>query len=144
MCLACGKIHYLNPAAVAVCIVQVDGGIVLVRRKNEPGFGLWGLPGGFIDHDEDVEDAARREVLEEIGLRVRLDALVAVISYFQPGKNGLAVFYSATPIGGVLTAGDDAEIAQVFPLDSLPPLAFESHQRAVERFRQIRAQAAAG
>ncbi|MFN8535403.1 MAG: NUDIX hydrolase [Dehalococcoidia bacterium] len=107
-CLNCGRIHYRNQAPVAVCIVEYQGGVVLVQRANEPGLGQWALPGGFVDWDEDVEDAARREVLEETGLVIELDGLVDAQSFFEPGKHGVAIFYRAVVGGGTLQAGDDA------------------------------------
>ncbi|MCS7001971.1 MAG: NUDIX hydrolase [Dehalococcoidia bacterium] len=136
-CPTCGRIRYQNPAPVAVTIIEHPSGVVLIRRNNEPGVGQWALPGGFIDDDEDVEDAAVREAREETGLIVRLTGLVAVLSYQQPGKNGLSVFYRAVPIGGTLVAGDDASAVAVFPVDSSPPLAFATHERALAIYRGL-------
>ena len=52
----------------------------MIRRANEPGLGLWSLPGGYVDRGELVEAAAAREVLEETGLKVNVTALVGVFS----------------------------------------------------------------
>lgn len=141
-CLNCGRIHYRNQAPVAVCIVEYQGGVVLVQRANEPGLGQWALPGGFVDWDEDVEDAARREVLEETGLVIELDGLVDAQSFFEPGKHGVAIFYRAVVGGGTLQAGDDAAAAAVFPAEALPPVAFATHERALARWLTQRQAAA--
>jgi ADP-ribose pyrophosphatase YjhB (NUDIX family) len=133
-CERCGRIQYRNPSVVAACIVEADGSIVLIRRANEPGFGKWALPAGFVDYDEDVEVTAVRETLEETGLEVELLDLVDAVSYVEPGKNGLVVFYRARPISGTLQAGDDASDAKLFPFRQLPDLAFESHVRALDRW----------
>jgi ADP-ribose pyrophosphatase YjhB (NUDIX family) len=132
-CPACGKVFYQNQAPVAVCIVEAEGGIVLIKRANEPGLGEWALPGGYVDYDEDVEDAARRETFEETGLKVRLDGVIAAHSFFEPGKHGVAIFFRATPIGGALLAGDDAAEVAIFPPDALPPIAFDTHRWALAR-----------
>ncbi|MCS6802278.1 MAG: NUDIX hydrolase [Chloroflexota bacterium] len=138
VCTRCGRIHYRNQAPVAVCIVEHAGGVVLVKRANEPGLGRWALPGGFVDWDEDVEDAARREVREETGLEIALLGLVDAQSFFEPNKHGLAVFYRAVARGGTLRPGDDAAEVAVFPPDALPPVAFATHERALRKWREER------
>ena len=79
VCPACGFIVYLNPPIAAGVIAERDDGkIALVLRGENPGKGLWGLPAGFMEIDETVEQAARRECLEETGLVVELDKLWGV------------------------------------------------------------------
>ena len=56
-----------DPKVAAAVVVEADGGIVLGRRAIEPGRGLWCLPGGFVNHDEDPAVAAVRECWEEVG-----------------------------------------------------------------------------
>jgi NAD+ diphosphatase len=70
-CAACGFKYYINPApAVAVILCASDGKIVLTRRKFDPQAGTFDLPGGFVDMMESAEKAVRREVFEELGVRV--------------------------------------------------------------------------
>ena len=72
ICTGCGFRLYFNPAvAVAVFIQREDGRILLIRRAQEPGAGLWAPPGGFIDIGERAESAVHREIFEEVGLRLR-------------------------------------------------------------------------
>ena len=138
VCTRCGRIHYRNQAPVAVCIVEHAGGIVLIKRANEPGLGRWALPGGFVDWEEDIEDAARREVREETGLDIDLLGVIDAQSFFEPNKHGLVVFYRAAATGGALRAGDDAAEVAVFSPDALPSVAFETHARALRKWRQSR------
>jgi len=71
-CDSCSFHYYINPApAVAVIIEASDGRIVVTRRKHEPQAGYLDLPGGFVDMMESAEDAAKREVMEELGVAIK-------------------------------------------------------------------------
>lgn len=61
---------FKNPVPTVDIIIERDGGIILIERKNPPHG--WALPGGFVDYGESLESAARREALEEVGLIVDL------------------------------------------------------------------------
>jgi len=70
-CSACNFKFYINAAtAVAGILEAPDGKIVLTKRKFDPRSGFYGLPGGFVDCMERVEDALRREVFEEVGVSI--------------------------------------------------------------------------
>ena len=56
--------------------VPRDGSVLMIRRGTELGYGLWGLPGGYVDRGEVVERAAAREVWEETGLEVEIGDLL--------------------------------------------------------------------
>jgi NADH pyrophosphatase NudC (nudix superfamily) len=68
ICVACGHIHYHNPAPTAGALVVRNGELLLVRRAIEPYFGYWDIPGGFIESGEGPAETAVREVREETGL----------------------------------------------------------------------------
>ena len=117
------------------------GRLLLVRRGVPPAKGLWSLPAGFVDADEDPRAAAAREALEETGLVVRVGDVVDVWA----GGGGRASFFlafSAEVVGGVLQAGDDAVDAGWFALDDLPELAFASTRAVAERLLPASAPAA--
>lgn len=91
-CPACGHIVYVNPRLVVTTFPVTDAGeIVLLRRGIEPGLGSWAQPGGFLEVDETVHQAAIRETWEEtrllvepgeiIGLYTRLEAAVVTIAF---------------------------------------------------------------
>ena len=71
VCSGCEFRYFFNPvAAVGGLIVNDDGELLLVRRARDPGRGMWGLPGGFVDGGESIAQALAREVYEETRLRV--------------------------------------------------------------------------
>jgi 8-oxo-dGTP diphosphatase len=89
--------------------------LLLIRRRNEPGAGLWSLPGGRIEPGETDQQAVVREMTEETGLVVTCGRLVGAVE--RPGRPG-SVYeirdYAALVTGGTLAAGDDAADARWF------------------------------
>lgn len=140
ICPNCGYIVYLNPPiAVGVIAEDADGRVVLIRRGENPGRGLLGLPAGFMEIDETVEETARRECLEETGLLVELKGLWGVWSYFHAEKqtSGVLVIYRAAITGGQPMHGSDTTEVKFFALDEIPfdQLAFETHKEALRKWK---------
>jgi ADP-ribose pyrophosphatase YjhB (NUDIX family) len=137
VCPACGYVGFRDPKVAVAVIVARDGAILLTLRAHDPGRGLWGLPAGYMEWDERVEDAALRETLEETGLDVRLDCLVGVYSY--PERGGLVlVVYAATPTGGTLRTSEESTAVEYWPADALPPLAFPENTAIIADWRAAR------
>ncbi|HEY7270940.1 MAG TPA: NUDIX hydrolase [Dehalococcoidia bacterium] len=90
-CAACGFVHYVNPRLVVGVIPEHGGRGLLVRRAIEPSRGLWTFPGGYLEMGETAEEGAEREALEEVGLRVRAQALLGAYSLVEAG-NVIVVF----------------------------------------------------
>lgn len=103
--------------------------VLLIQRKNEPFKGLWALPGGFVDKDEDLEAAAIRELEEETSLKV--SSMLQVGAFGKPGRDPRAHMVSVAYTITVdldkaqVAAADDAADAQWFAIDNLPQLAFD-------------------
>ncbi|MDR0477797.1 MAG: NUDIX hydrolase [Desulfobulbaceae bacterium] len=115
---------YRNPAATVDIIIEIDGKIVLIKRKNPP-FG-WALPGGFVDYGESFEWAAEREALEETNLVVT--GLKQFHTYSRPDRDTRQHTASTVYVAqaeGIPKAGDDAGDAALFTENNLPPLAFD-------------------
>ena len=134
VCTACGFVHYMDPKVAAGTICVVDGGIVLLRRAIDPEWGKWAFPGGFVDRGESVQDAAVRETLEEVHLRVSVTGILDVYSY--TGNDTVLVVYSADVVGGELATGEEAEDVKAFPPEQIPwdDLAFESTRAALKDY----------
>lgn len=120
--------------ASAVAIVQ-DGKVLMVRRKHEPFKGQWTLPSGFMEYGEGPEEAAIRELKEELDVEVRLTGLVDVLmERGDPRGPCLLVVYTGEIVSGQPKAGDDAAEVRAFPLDHLPhQIAFQAHREALEK-----------
>src|SRR5688572_23002427 len=102
-------------------VVERDGGVLLVRLNYGPRDGRWALPGGLVENDENLEEAARRETLEETGFEVAVDGLLA--TWMRPGFPILVVIYRAHIVAGELrVAPDEASEAAFFAKAELPPL----------------------
>jgi 8-oxo-dGTP diphosphatase len=122
-CESCKTTFYQDPKLAVAVLVQTDDGLVLQRRKIDPGMGKWTFPSGYVERGERVEDAAVREAAEETGLIVDLTGLIGL--YSHPGNPVVLAVYSGQSIGGTLTVSEESHEVATFRLDELPELAFE-------------------
>lgn len=124
--------------AVGVAIREKDH-VLLIRRSKEPFRGWWTFPGGAIELGELAQDAARREALEETGLQVELEDVIAVIDNVVRDKAGtvryhyLIVDYLARPVGGSLQPGTDVSDARWVSLADLELLRVTDKAAAIVR-----------
>jgi ADP-ribose pyrophosphatase YjhB (NUDIX family) len=131
-CENCGYVHYVNPVPAVGILIEMEGGVVLIRRGQPPHKGEWTLPSGFIEADENAEDAAIREAEEETGLKVEIIELAGINSFPEgPPTSGIILFYRARPLGGNLHGGDDAIDARVFLPQDMPLLPFRTHREVM-------------
>lgn len=126
---------YENPLPATTSIVINEGRILLVLRNREPGAGCWALPGGFIETGESPVKAAARELEEETGIRAFDPKLIDTIhqesEFYQ--TTILIIGYRFDRFEGEIIAGDDADDARFFPIDKIPPIAFESHMSLIDK-----------
>ena len=130
---------YARPALTVDCVVfgldEDELKVLLIQRKHDPFAGRWALPGGFVDVGEAPEQAARRELEEETGLKkVYLEQLC---TFGEPGRDPREHVVSVAHLAVVdirrhkPRAADDARDAGWFSLLDLPPLAFD-HKRILQ------------
>lgn len=132
------RYEYPRPAlCVDVIVVNDDfSRVVLIQRKNNPYADSWAFPGGFVDENEDLPDAAARELKEETGLQNL--ALKQFKTYGTPGRDPRGhvvsvVYYGVCSKNTAFEAADDAKDAQWFLLKNLPVLAFD-HKQIMQDF----------
>ena len=137
VCTACGFIFYIDPKLAVIALVPYQGGLVMVRRSIEPGYGLWVVPGGFVDMGEKVEEAVVRETREEANLNVRVVRLLNVHSYHH--SRTVVLSFITEYVSGELAAGDEEMEAQVFSRQEIPweSIAFSSTRDAVKQYLEL-------
>ncbi|HOQ90321.1 MAG TPA: NUDIX hydrolase, partial [Candidatus Hydrogenedentes bacterium] len=118
-----------------------DLAVLLIRRARPPFQHCWALPGGYIDMDEPLEAAARRELLEETGLNV--SKLAQLGAYGDPGRDPrgrtISVVYWTRLEQPVPVSGrDDADAADWFSVSALPDLAFDHGAIIQDTLKQLR------
>jgi ADP-ribose pyrophosphatase YjhB (NUDIX family) len=119
VCPACGFIAYVNPRVVVTTIPVTDSGeAILLRRGIEPGYGAWAQPGGFLEVDETVGEAAVRETLEETGLLVEPTTFVGLYSRLEAAV--VVLVFEARIVGGAARETPEALEIQAFRPDALP------------------------
>lgn len=128
---------YKSPSITADGILIKNQQILLVKRKNQPFKGKWALPGGFVEYGEKTEDTVIREVLEETGLKTKINHLAGVYSDpdRDPRGHTITVAYILDIIGGELVAGDDASDVKFFNVKELPDLSFD-HSKIINEVLQ--------
>jgi 8-oxo-dGTP diphosphatase len=139
---------HIGVTADTILFARVGGRlhVLLIERGNHPYKGRWALPGGFVEPDEDLVDAARRELAEETGVMLRPGSLQQLGAYGTPGRDPrmriVTIAFTALvddlpPVAG----GSDAARARFWPVDDLdlktgaatpggPALAFD-HNRII-------------
>jgi 8-oxo-dGTP diphosphatase len=137
VCSACGWVYFADPKVAVAVLLEQGTKILMVRRAVDPARGLWTLPAGFVDAGENPERAAERELLEETGLQARVTELLDVM-YGQEHPRGahIVIFYRAELLSGTLQADDDVDRVAFFSRNDLPPLAFSTTQRILQKVSQ--------
>ena len=132
-CARCDHIWYRDPKVATGVVLLHEGRVLLVRRNHEPMLGRWAFPSGYVDAGEVVEEAAKREVLEETGVEVALDQLLGVWSH--AGDPVIFVAYAGHHVNGEARAGPEAFEVAYFNPDALPDLPFPHDGEVIAAWR---------
>ena len=126
---------YPRPSVTTDCVIfgydTKEGlSVLLIKRGIEPFKDHWAFPGGFIKMDEDAETGARRELREETSLEATHIEQFGCFSEVNrdPRERVITIAYYALVKKSEVVGGDDASEAHWFPIDNVPPLAFD-HDR---------------
>lgn len=133
--------HKPRPTAVDAVVLRkvvktssgIEGEILLIRRAKPPFAGEWALPGGFMEFDENAEQAVVREVEEETNTRVKPKRVIGVYSEpdRDPERQPVSIAFLCEYISGEAKGGDDAGEAGWWRISNIPKLAFD-HNKIVE------------
>lgn len=122
-----------NPFLTVDALIEIDGGIILIKRKNPPPG--WAIPGGFVDYGETLEDAVIREAKEETGLDIIL--VKQFHTYSEPKRDPrhhtVSTIFLATASGNPVAA-DDATEVKIFTRDNLPEEIAFDHRKILEDY----------
>ena len=137
-CPQCQRFHYVQLKVGAGALIEKDGRLLLLQRTQAPFQGCWNLPAGYVEADEAPLETAIRETYEETGLRVEVKGLVDVIFFADdPRGNGIFILYACTPLGGQLSASQEAVNPTFFAVSELPEnLAGGGHDQAVNAWKR--------
>jgi len=145
-CRNCGFIYFHNTASAVAAIIEYDNGIILAKRAHEPAKGFYDLPGGFVDRKESLEDALRREVMEELSLEICSMSYMGSFSNLYKYED--VSYYTADAVfvckpSAAMVPKPNEELAEISIVSvdkiDLESIAFESAKRAVMCYSQMNA-----
>ncbi len=133
-CPHCDLHFYINPSPTTGIVLRNEKGeILLVKRKIDPGKGLWDIPGGFVDLNEDLETSLARELKEELGIDMHnftyLKSKIDIYQYGNRYQQTIGVIFEGTISSSEkLSASDDISDFKFFTKENFPidKIAFKS------------------
>lgn len=137
-CPSCGAIHYENPKIIVGCLPIWEDKIMLCKRGIEPQYGLWNIPGGFMENDETVEQGALREMTEETNGRATLLGLHTVFNVIPVNQVHLHFLVELKDLDYSLT--EESIDIQLFTEEEVPwaDIAFASSRFALQKYFEDR------
>jgi ADP-ribose pyrophosphatase YjhB (NUDIX family) len=125
---------------VGAFITDDEGRLLLVKRLRAPEAGYWGLPGGKVDFGETLTEAVAREILEELGVVIRVEALICIVDQIdlEAQTHWVAPSYRATILEGEPSNREPLALGDVgwFALDALPAPLTLATRRALESLQR--------
>ncbi|MEM2569523.1 MAG: NUDIX hydrolase [Candidatus Bathyarchaeia archaeon] len=112
------RVYPEKPLVGVGAVVHVNNKILFIRRANEPGKGLWSIPGGLVEVGETLRDAVRREVEEETDVKIEVGNLIDVIENIIRDENGKVKFhyilidFEAKPVREDISISPSSEVLE--------------------------------
>ena len=135
-CTSCSFIFYQNSKPTASGLIVQGNKILLGKRAHEPEKDKWDIPGGFLEAGEHPEDGLRRELMEEVGIKVRVERLGGIfMDEYGPEKvPTLNIYYLVSPLSEDVIAGSDLKEVKWFTKDEIPydEIAFSNGKMMIE------------
>lgn len=132
-CQSCGFVFYQNPAVGVAAIVIKDKQVLMGKRAGSYN-SKWCIPCGYVEYDEDVYDAIKREFLEETGLSISIQCVYHVLSNFHnPNQHTVGIWFLAEVTSGRLKADDDLDEVRYFNYGNMPELAFPTDRTVIDK-----------
>jgi mutator protein MutT len=144
-CTTCKGLRYVNPSPAVTALIFRNNEILLVKRAINPSKNKWDFPGGFVDLNENYEDAIKREMMEELGIKLKNIKYFNSITerYLFKGVNEyvLVVNFLAEIESGNLKPDDDVSEAKFFELNEAlnVDLGFPSMKKVISELIDFRA-----
>ncbi len=140
VCRDCGFINYVNPKVIVGAVCTWQDQILLCRRAIEPRMGYWTVPAGYLELYEGAEQGAAREALEEAGVHITIDGLLAVYSLSHISQ--IQLIYRAYLKDPYLNPGPESSEARLVDWSHIPwnAIAFPSVTWALNRHNEVRDQ----
>ncbi|MBI5288830.1 MAG: NUDIX hydrolase [Chloroflexi bacterium] len=140
VCQSCGFVAWQNlKPSVEALIVRDDGSVTQVllgRLGMGPGKGRWDIPGGFLNADDRLHDALRRECLREMGVDVAIGELLGVFEDEFAGSRIISIIYVCRIASGEPRAADIVDEVAWFPIDQTPEIAYPAVRDALASLRE--------
>jgi ADP-ribose pyrophosphatase YjhB (NUDIX family) len=118
ICESCGHIHYQNPRIIVCTIPCYEDKVLLCKRAIEPRYGLWTVPGGFMENAETTQEGALRETWEEAHATVKLLDIYSL--YNLPHINQVHLFFRASLLNLDFSAGIESLEVELFRQEEIP------------------------
>jgi len=127
VCKECGYTHFQNPTPTVLAIIEKGDQLLLVKRKYDPYKGEWDIPGGFLEVGQNLEDAIKAEIKEELGVGVKSATYFkSTVSFYQTKykvENIVGAAFKVEVDSYDFVPGSDVLEVKFFDINDLPPIA---------------------
>lgn len=140
-CSKCKRGLYLNPRPCAVGVIVKEGKILITQRARAPFAGEWDLPGGFLDYEDNLEEALKREMQEELGVEVEITRYLtsksAVYDFGDVTNKVMPAYFECVITRGELTPQDDVAAFEWVNPSEHPRMCFPHDQEVIKEYFAI-------